>query len=188
MINLNLSDGEYVAHVRFMASIPIWRKSGEGGMEDFEFDQAIFNLADLRTGWANFPQGEAPEWAFDKSLGQRRPKPDDRDWKRGFKMVLYSESLGLREFAATTAGPSLAIQDLMNVYGAESPNHAGQLPVVKYEGAKFKKIGKGSTHQPIFKIIDWEDWPEEMLGDKGTSESEPKAESSLDDLDDKIDL
>jgi len=132
-------------------------------MEDFEFDQAIFNLAGLRTGCADFPQGAAPDWAFDKSLGQRRPKPDDRDWKRGFKMVIYSTSLGLREFVATTAGAGLAIQELMNAYGAESPEHPDQLPVVKYEGAIHKKIGKGSTHQPIFKIVGWVDWPKEML-------------------------
>ena len=101
-MGLNLSNGSFTPHIRFMAQSATWQKSTNDGKEIVEWKHAIFDLAGIKTGWGIFAEGQAPEWVFDPTLAQNAPKPQDgREWKRGFKLNVYSESAfdGVREFA-----------------------------------------------------------------------------------------
>ena len=162
---LNLSNGEFTPHIRWMASTSSWKISTEDGQEPLTWQHAIFDLAGIRTGWAIFAEGEAPRWEMDLSLAHRAPRPPDGgEWKRGFKLNVFSESAfgGVREFATTATGASKGIEELYRAYEAEAPQHPGKVPVVQFDGAAHVKIGKGNTSVPNFKIVDWRDRPAEL--------------------------
>ena len=106
-MTLNLNNGDFTPHIRWMASTSSWKISTDDGHQPVTWKQAIFDLGNIQTGWGIFNKGEAPEWIMDSSLTQKAPRPQDgREWKRGFKLSLFSESAfgGVREFATTATG------------------------------------------------------------------------------------
>ncbi len=67
---------------------------GQKGQIPFQFTQAIIDLANIKTGWCYIAEATAPEWVMDASLSMPAAKPiDGRDWKRGFKVNVFSKSL-----------------------------------------------------------------------------------------------
>ena len=166
---LNLSNGgEYTPHIRYMASTSSWSMSTENGMQPFTFEQAVFDLENIQTGWAFFGAEQAPEWVMDQSLSQMAPKPQDgREWKRGFKINVYSQKMfgeqqPVREFATSATGAVMGIDDLYTQYESQKDANAGKLPVVAYKGATPKKVGKGNTTVPQLEIIKFVDRPDEL--------------------------
>ncbi len=161
---LNLQN-DFTPHIRWMAQTSSWRMSGPDGQEPVTWDHAIFDLANIQTGWGIFAEGQAPEWAMDPSLERKAPKPqDDRDWRRGFKLSVFSDSAfgGVREFATTAVGAVRGIKQLYEQFEAESGQHFNQVPVVQYTGATPARIGKGNTNVPNFKIVQWVDRPDAL--------------------------
>ena len=160
MSSLNLTT-DFTTHIRWMASMSTWRKSTPDGVQDTTWTRAVFDLANIRTGWGAFEAGMAPEWVMDPSLDRRAPRPKDGEWKRGFRVNIFCTALdGVREFATTGTGAGRGIVDLYNAYQAEVGAHPGKLPVVEFIGSKPARIGKGNTCIPIFKIVDWVARPE----------------------------
>ncbi len=158
---LNLQN-DFTPHIRWMAQSSTWRKSAPDGHEPVTWEHAIFDLAYIQTGWAIFTEGQAPEWVMDPSLKTKAPKPQDgRDWKRGFKVLVFSESAfdGVREFSTTAVGAVRGINALYDQYEAEAEQHFNQVPVVQYSGSTPARIGKGNTSIPILKIVKWTDRP-----------------------------
>ncbi len=136
--------------------------SGVDGQETVTWEHAIFDLANIQTGWGIFAEGQAPDWSMDTSLKMPIQKPQDgRDWRRGFKVSVFSDSAfgGVREFATTAVGAVRGILELYGQYEAEAEQHFGQVPVVKYTGATPTRIGKGNTSIPNFAIVKWTDRP-----------------------------
>ncbi len=161
---LNLHN-DFTPHIRWMAQTSSWRMSGSDGQEPVTWEHAIFDLANIQTGWGIFAEGQAPEWTMDPSLAKQAPKPQDgRDWRRGFKLSLFSDSAfgGVREFATTAVGAVRGILQLYEQYEAESGQHFNQVPVVQYTGAAPARIGKGNTNIPNFKIVKWTDRPDAL--------------------------
>ena len=170
---LNLKN-DSVAHIRWMAQTSTWHKSASEGPEIVDWEHAIFDLTNIQTGWAIFTEGEAPEWMLDPSLDTKTPKPNDgRHWRRGFKVMVYSDSAldGVREFATTAVGAVKGITALYEQFEREAPQHANKVPVVKFTGSTPARIGKGNTSIPNFEIIDWVDRPTGLNGSNGASES-----------------
>lgn len=168
-LNLNNS-GNYKGHIRYMASTSSWQMSSDNGLQNFQFTQMVFDLDNIKTGWCVFEQGQAPEWVMDASLTQAAPKPNDgKDWKRGFKVEVYSSNLfgdePVREFATSATGAVMAIDNLYNQYENEKANNAGKVPVVEFKGAVPQKVGKGNTTVPTLVISKWVDRPAALNGD-----------------------
>lgn len=169
---LNLH-GDFTPHIRWMAQSSSWRMSGPDGHEPVTWEHAIFDLANIQTGWGIFAEGQAPEWAMDPSLEKRAQMPQDgRDWRRGFKVPVFSDSAfgGVREFATTAVGAVRGILDLYEQYEVEAEQHFGQVPVVKYTGATPTRIGKGNTSIPNLRIVQWTDRPEALPANDGLPE------------------
>ena len=159
---LSLSNGDFTPHVRWMASTSSWKMSTEDEPKNVTWKHAIFDLAGIKTGWAVFEKDEPPEWKMDPSPAQRAPRPDkDREWKRGFKLNIFSDSVfgGIREFATTATGASMGIQQLYKQFEAESSQHPGKVPVVQFAGATPARVGKGNTNVPNLAIVKWVDRP-----------------------------
>lgn len=167
-LNLN-NGGNYKGHIRYLASTSSWQKSSENGLQNFQFTAMVFDLDNIKTGWCVFEQGQPPEWVMDASLEQAAPKPNDgKDWKRGFKVDVYSKDLfgdePVREFATSATGAVMAIDNLYNQYEAEKSNNAGKVPVVEFRGSVPQKVGKGNTTVPTLVITKWVDRPSELDG------------------------
>ncbi len=172
---LNLQN-DFIPHIRWMAQTSTWRKSAPDGHELVTWEHAIFDLANIQTGWGIFKEGAAPEWIMDPSLDKQAPKPQDgQDWRRGFKLKLFSESAfdGVREFATTAVGAVRGILELYDQYEAEAEQHFNQVPVVQYVGSTAARIGKGNTNIPNFKIVTWTDRPAALPFNDGLPEKPP---------------
>ncbi len=169
---LNLHN-DFTPHIRWMAQTSTWRKSAPDGHEPLEWEHAIFDLANIQTGWGIFAEGQAPEWVMDPSLQKEGLKPQDgRDWRRGFKLSVFSDSAfgGAREFATTAVGAVQGIKELYNLYEAEAGQHFNKVPVVQYTGSTPRRYGKGNTNVPNFKIVEWRDRPDALPFNDGLPE------------------
>ncbi len=164
---------DFTPHIRWMAQSSTWRKSAPDGHEPVTWEHAIFDLSHIQTGWGIFAEGQAPEWVMDPSLKVKAPKPaDGREWRRGFKVSMFSESAfgGVREFSTTAVGAVRGINALYDQYEAETEQHFNQVPVVQYCGATAARIGKGNTSIPNFRIVQWRDRPAAMPFNDGLPE------------------
>ena len=173
---LSLSNGDFTPHIRWMASTSSWKISTDDEPETITWKHAIFDLAGIETGWAVFEKGEPPAWILDPSLTQRASRPDDgREWKRGFKLSVFSDSEfgGVREFATTATGAGMGIERLYEQFEDEAPNHPGRVPVVQFDGATPTKVGKGNTNVPNFLIVKWVDRPASLTPDQPPRPARP---------------
>lgn len=183
MLNFNSgSNSSSSGYVRYMASTASWQTEGE----TLQMKQAVYDLKTIKTGWMRIQLGEAPEFIADPSLEQSASKPDGEDWKRGFKVNIFSKAMfgddAVKEWGTNSTGACMGMQQLYSDY--EEANKGDQLPVVSFEGGNPTKIGKGSTNVPIFKIVKWIDTPDE-LQEKSVAASPPAPEPS-DDLGDEF--
>ncbi len=163
---LNLNNGNFIPHIRYMASTSSWTLSTDDGQQPFTFTKAIFDLATIETGWGYFSEGMAPGWVMDPSLETKAPRPDSQDWKRGFRVNVYSKQMfgdePNREFATTATGAVKGIEALYAQYEQQMPQNPGKVPVVEFAGAVPTRIGKGNTNIPTLKIIKWVDKPADL--------------------------
>jgi hypothetical protein len=178
-LNLN-NGGDFTPHIRFLASTSSWTQSSEGGQQAFQFSQAIFDLDNIQTGWNYIAEGEAPEWVLDPTISQMAPKPQDgREWKRGFKINVYSASMfgtePVRELASSGTGVVMGITALYDQFEKERGTNAGLVPVVEYAGAVHTKVGKGNTSVPTLKIVKWVARPAALSGDAPVAAPTPVA-------------
>lgn len=178
----NGGTGNYKPYVKYMASTSSW-ENRDGAVK---LSKAVFDLANIKTGWCLFTEGGAPEWVMDASLEAPAARPDgEGQWKRGFKVEIFSKSAfgdeePVAEWATNGAGATMGIQSLYGEYEAASADHAGQVPVVEFSGAVPTKVGKGSTTIPTLKVVSWIDRPAELddSADSGASitpETQPAA-------------
>ena len=167
-LNLGNDGGSSKKFIRYMASTGSWSKSeknGDGDYHDvnFDFGQAVFDFANIQTGWAMFARGMSPEWVMDESLTKQASKPaDGREWKRGFKVDIYSDKMfdGVVEWSSNSTGASMGIADLYSAYEKQAED--GKVPVVKFDGVKPIKVGMGSTNVPQFSIVKMVATPEQL--------------------------
>jgi len=183
-LNLN-NQGEYTPHIRFMASTSSWKKSGPDGMQNFNFTKAVFDLEKIMTGYGYIGEGEAPEWVMDVNLTTPAQKPQDgREWKRGFKVELFStemfgEENPVMEFATTGTGAVMGISALYDAYEVGKASNPGKLPVVSFNGGVATKIGKGNTSVPTLSIIEWVDRPNALGGSSVVEQNQVSNTSSF---------
>tara|TARA_Y100000114_G_scaffold67526_1_gene61893 strand:- start:401 stop:961 length:561 start_codon:yes stop_codon:yes gene_type:complete len=139
-------------------------KSSPEGKVDFDFTKAVFDLANIKTGWCKFVMN-TPEWVWDDSIDKIAKKPKGDDWKRGFEVMVYSESMfgdePVRKFSSSAAGAGKGMAELYAEY--EKVKADGKSPVVVFEGTKHETFGKqGGTNTsevPILKIEKMIDTP-----------------------------
>lgn len=171
---LNLNNGGYTPHIRYMAGTSSWMISTDNGTQTINMPRCIYDLANIQTGWGFFSENTAPEWVWDQSLSVAASKPNDgRDWRRGFGLnILLPQEFGperLREFATTGIGAVEGIKELYGQYEQQSPSYPGKVPVVEYRGARPEVFGKGRTNIPTLVIVDWIDRPAALDEDDAKS-------------------
>ena len=172
------SNGQYVPHIRWMASSSTWTLSVQGSQhKPVQLDQLLFDLWNIRTGWAKFEQGQAPQWVMDPDLITKAVKPGE-DWRRAFAVYVYNSKLfggeNVREFSTSATGASMGIKALHDQFEEQMKDHnRGELPIVQFDGATPTKVGSGQTIVPQLHIVGWTprpvDFPDQAPAPAGSS-------------------
>mgnify|MGYP005820610753 FL=1 len=166
---INFDSNVFMPHIRWMARDGVWKlsTSDSGDFIDMSWDKCLFDIENLKMGWAVFQEGFAPAFAWGASITEPIDKPaDGRDWKRAFSVNIFSPQSfggdGLREFTSNTNGATRGIQMLYNDH-YEPSKVMGQIPVVQFAGSEVNKYsGKSDSHVPILKIEKYVARPPEM--------------------------
>ena len=151
-------------YVNYKPGKGTWEMSTDNKNVPFDFTKVVFDLNTMEMGWQLWPSGGSPVWQMDVSPDTPLPKPD-KDWKRGFKVRIFSKALfgdyPVRLFANATTGGMRGMKELWQAYDAGK--QAGKLPVVEFTGTTETKTDKGESHIPKFNIVKWVDAPQELL-------------------------
>jgi hypothetical protein len=161
-LNLEPRNDDFTPYLKFNAKSGRWSVRNDVGEEVEVTDLvAIYDLEQIRTGWIDFAEGEAPKTYRDVN-GAVAPKPlDVPKAKRGFAVNIFAPKLGgLREFSATSNGACIAVRDLYNgQFEPAAERLHGKVPVVKCERVLPIKSKFGTNYEPVLKIVKWVDRP-----------------------------
>lgn len=161
-LNLVAETVDFDPWVKYNAKAGRWYIKGDDGNEK-EVDKPTFvaDMANIKTGWILFLEGQAPSKEFDPSLEQMLPKPSDAH-KRGFQLRLFSGKSfgGVVELCSSSMHLCKAIAALYTEYEANAKD--GQVPVVEYTGSTGMKDKMGTNYAPNFKIVKYVDRPAEF--------------------------
>lgn len=183
---LDLGGGDF-NDIRWMAQDRCWRANGE----DIDLKQAVFDLANIKTGWISFAQGMAPESVWDN--GEKKPRPhSDAEWKRGFEVEVYAPKTfgdeAPRTFMTSAVGACKGLQELYVEYEEQrdgvDPNDGGKVPLCKFTGSEKVSVGKGNTSIPQLKIVKWIDRPDALKNGAAVAVQADNDEEEDDDDDD----
>lgn len=133
--------------------------------------QAVFDMANIKVGWAHFIAGSAPSYVMAKVGEPRLPRPSDQ-YKEGFLVqIALPASLGggVHELSSTAKAVMQSIDKLHTDYLAAPERASGKLPVVKISGMTMveSKMPNGQTTRnfsPVLTIVGWVDRPASMDG------------------------
>jgi hypothetical protein len=134
--------------LRYAATTGIWStRDGE-----IDISGAIWDLANVRTGWLKFASGEPPDFAWDVG-GKALPRPS-KEHRRRFSLRL---ALGpeVYELTSTSTGVISAIVRLHGEYERAAQRASGLLPVVWTGAPVAVETSFGKVLDPVLLITDW---------------------------------
>jgi hypothetical protein len=171
-------DGEdFKVYVKYNAKAGRWyTKEDKPDASEFEVMDmtAVFDFANLKTGWFLFAPGVAPVKQLNANMRHFELKPSP-DFKQGFQINVFSNKnlLGVREFASTAGAVIDAMNAVYDDYDNAPESKAGKLPIVKCVSVN-AIVGKhGTNYSPVLKIIGWTDRPAE-LADAAPKQEAPR--------------
>lgn len=151
--------------------------------------QAIFDLANIETGWLNFPAGGAPDIKTVK-IGNPLPERPSQAHRTGFRVLMkLGKSVGgdLREMAANAQVSIAGMDALYDAYIAAVQDNAGKLPIVTLKSTTaITKTGKdaagrpqtSTNYQPVWEITGWAERPPELPADGQAAPAEQQAQQA----------
>jgi hypothetical protein len=156
------SSADFTPYLKFNGKAGRWYIRNDTGMEE-EVTQltAIFDLANIKTGWILFSEGAAPDTVWDNGAIPPAPSPKH---KRGFSVNVFSPQLlsGLREFSSCSNGAIIAIRELYDTYEQTYDPSKKLVPVVTCESVQAVKSKFGTNYQPVFKLVKWVPRPHDL--------------------------
>jgi len=173
--------GDFIPFIKWNGKSGRWYVKTDTG-EEVEVANltAIFDLANIKTGWVHFAEGAAPDASWDTD-GSVPPAPSPQH-KRGFSVNVFSPKLlgGLREFSSTSNGAIIAIRELHDTFEQTYDPDKTLVPVVTCESVTPVKSKFGTNYQPVLKIVKWVPRPQDMPA----AEAKPSAAEAAFDRDD----
>lgn len=160
-----VASGDFNTFIKYDARAGRWYTKPDGGGELYEVTNmtAVMDLENIRTGWFEFAEGQAPIKTLDPSLSEAAPKPGDKA-KRGFEVMMFSEKNigGLREFSSTAGTVIDSMNAVYDEWEAGKAQNPGKVPVVKCQGVTAVKSSKSTNYSPALHIVSWVDRPAEL--------------------------
>jgi hypothetical protein len=158
--------GDFNTFIKYDARAGRWFTKPDGGGELYEVTDmtAIMDIENIRTGWFEFAEGQAPNKVFDPSLAEAAPKPGEKA-KRGFEVLMFSDKNigGLREFSSTAGVVIDAMNKLYDDWKGGLAANPGKLPVVRCTSVSPIKSSKSTNFMPMLSIMAWADRPAELV-------------------------
>ena len=157
-LGLNSGGGGFIA---FKPQAKNWQTTPDGEKTVVDWSHAIWMLADAKTGWSRWPEGEAREWEWDGEIGVANPEPVGENWERGFEVSVQlldgddKPATDTLIYNATGVGAKLGFQALYAEYEEQAADNPGKVPVVKNDGVTPSK----RTSIPNLTIARWIDKP-----------------------------
>jgi hypothetical protein len=114
------------------------------------------------------------------------------DHKEGLRLIVKipGDDAGPRELISTAYAVWHGIDELHDQYLATEESTKGLLPVVVLSDVKVVESANGTSHEPIFSIVDWvprpSDLPEKGIAPATPKPKKPKPADKRGDLDDVI--
>lgn len=146
---------DFIPYVKYNGKAGRWYIRNDSGMEDEVRDMtAIFDLANIKTGWIMFGENGPPMAVWDN--GAMAPSPG-QGYRRGFSVNVFSPQKlgGLREYRSNSNVSITSMLDLYNAYETAPEAKQGLAPVVQCTNVEPIKGFRGINYQPVFKIIKW---------------------------------
>ena len=156
--------GNFVLYLKFNAKAGRWytKEDGDDG-DEFEVEKliAVFDFANIKTGYLKFAAGEAPDFVFDTKAGAKDAVAPGDQYRRGFVVHVFSEKNlgGVREFASNAGVVNEALNLLFDSYDAAPEKAKGLAPVVKFTGVEPITGKHGTNYRPVFEIMKWIERP-----------------------------
>lgn len=157
-INTESADGDFIPFIKYDAKAGRWfNKTDDGELEEIDLDAAVFDMANIKSGWIAFFEGQGPDAVWDEG-DQIGPRPSDKH-RRGFQVLVYSKNIlgGVREFSSNAKCVCQAINELYDAY--EDGVKKGKLPVVECSDITPVKSAKSTNYKPELEITKWVDAP-----------------------------
>ena len=164
---LNLSapgEGNFLPILKYNAKAGRWYiRDDAGDDQEVQNLQAVFDLANIRTGWLKFSEA-GPDWVADPGLDSQAPRPSD-EHKRAFKVDVFSEKQlgGVREWMSNSMMATGAVAALYAEY--EKQAGGGKLPVVSCKETKAITGKHGTNYEPVLTIDKMIDRPAAFSAD-----------------------
>jgi len=121
----------------------------------------MVDFENLEVGWLSFSTG-APDFHMVR-VGERMPEKPSDEHKHAFRLRLFSDDLGTREFSGSSKTLLRAVDLLHNEYEAAKGKNAGKVPVVEVTGTSTVTVNtpKGELRfkSPKWAIVDWVERP-----------------------------
>jgi hypothetical protein len=157
--------GTIKPYVKVNAKADKWFVRGADGDQEIQRPTFVMDLANIRTGWMRFLEGQAPERVIDPSLDQVAPNPGE-GFKRGFVVACFSPKFfgGVAEFSSASIHVSNAVREIYAVFEEQSQNaeNRGKVPVVACTGSEAMKDRFGVNYKPTLSLVQWVDRPREL--------------------------
>jgi hypothetical protein len=157
--------GDFDPWIKFNGKSGRWYNKTDDGQEvEVQNLTAIFDLAQTKTGWLLFQEGQAPDALYDSENGVFVAQPSPSH-KRGVSVRVYSQQQlgGVRELSANSDVVCNAMQALYNDQFEPAPEAGeGLVPVVRCESVIPVKSKHGTNYQPVLKITKWVPRPDAL--------------------------
>jgi hypothetical protein len=152
-------------YVKINAKADKWFIRGADGDQEIQRPTFVIDLANIRTGWLRFLEGQAPERVMDPALDKIAPNPGT-GFKRGFVVACYSPKFfgGVAELSSASIHVSNAIREIYAAFEEEArkPENRGKVPVIACTGSEAMKDRFGVNYRPTFSLVQWVDRPSEL--------------------------
>jgi hypothetical protein len=167
--------GSGLPYIQWGSDAVQWTRKKGDGKEVFKFQNAIFDIENLKVGWIKVAIGvydaklahykdATPERPTETSINQQGATVPA--YNKGFAVnVLLGKEFApdrLYTFSTSQKGSLEAVGNLLSQYEEQKDANQGKVPVVTFDGHVNKKFGKGSTNIPNLNITSWVDRPMEL--------------------------
>lgn len=138
--------------------------SGQWNRNESELEfpvRLMFDFENLEVGWLSFSTG-APDFVMVR-VGERMPEKPSAEHKHAFRIRVFNDELGTREFSGSSKTLLRAVDLLHNEYEAAKGKYAGKVPVIEVTGTSTVTVNtpKGELRfkSPKWAIVDWVERP-----------------------------
>ena len=152
-------------YIRFSIEENEWTRSTENGLEPVDMQSApvLIDITNVQMGWLKLSGGrDWQPWPDNNPMNLERPTDAHN---QGFTVKLYSSKLfgdePVRELCTSQIGLLDFVKQLYDA-AEQDENFKTKVPAVQLGDAPKRKIGKGSTRTPEFKIVGWKDRPSDL--------------------------